>query len=146
MVGEIRRGVCEVLDVEQVEQEGRADDAENRSEEFALERDRNQENERVVQIALMHPRREHEEAEERDENRQQRGASRSRAPDEIRRDQIDGAGQREAERAVRYGAEDLIGVGRAHPSDQSHEIERADRSLAESRAEILVYVENPIPR
>src|SRR5271170_5597590 len=143
MVGEIRRGVGEVLDIEQVEQEGRADDAEDRSEEFALERDRDQEHERIIQVALMHPRREHEETEERDENRQQRGASRSRAPDQIRRDEIDGAGQRETERAVRYGAEDLVGVGRAHPADQSHEVERADRSLAESRAEILVYVENP---
>src|ERR1019366_5553157 len=113
-----------MLDVDEVEQERRAYDGEDRSEKAALQSDWNQKYQRVVQISLMHPGREHEESEQRDENREHRGASGPRVPDQIRRDQVNGASQRKAECAVRNAAEDFIGVRRAHPADQPHEIER----------------------
>src|SRR5271155_1998059 len=52
MVGKIRRGVGEVLYIDEVEQERRADDRINRSEKFALQCDRNQEYQRIVEVPL----------------------------------------------------------------------------------------------
>src|ERR1700722_2848776 len=72
MIGEIRRGVGEMLYINEVEQKRRADDRIDRREKFALQCDRNQEYQRIIQVSLMHPRREHEEAEQRDENREER--------------------------------------------------------------------------
>src|SRR5580693_4011848 len=100
VVGKIRRGVGEMLYVDEVEEERPAYNRKDRRENFALQRDRNQKYQRVVEISLMHSRREHEEAEQRDENREQHTASRPRAPDQVRRDQVNDAGNRKAERAV----------------------------------------------
>src|ERR1700678_211789 len=63
MVGEIRRRVGEMFYIDEVEQERRADHRENRREKFALQRDWNQEDQRIVEVSLVHPRREHEKSE-----------------------------------------------------------------------------------
>src|SRR5258708_22734672 len=69
MVGEIRRGVGEMLYIDEVEEERPAYNRVDRREKFAFQRDPSQKHQVVVEISLMYPRREHEEAEQRDENR-----------------------------------------------------------------------------
>ncbi len=69
MVGKIRRGVGEMLYIDEVEEERSAYNRIDRREKFALQCDWNQKYQRVVEISLVYPRREHEEAEQRDENR-----------------------------------------------------------------------------
>src|SRR5258708_12728570 len=85
MIGKIRRGVGEMLYIDEVEQERSADNGKNRGEKSTLPPNRNTKFQGIVEVSLMHPRREHEEAKQRDEDREHRGASRSRAPNQIRR-------------------------------------------------------------
>src|SRR5216684_3174421 len=134
-----------MLHIKQIEQKRRRQNRKYRSEKSVLERNQNKKYQRIIEVPLVHPRREHEESEQRDENREQRGRRRSRPPHHVRRDEVNGERQRKSERAVGH-AEYPVGIGRFDSAEQSMKIKRADRSLAEPGAEILVNVERPVPR